>query len=145
MEDGNEIGSIETTMAEMVMSENGLFNGKLHDAMDAEVGNIIVQIEEVQPQKEQNEETFLTVPESITEKMVRFKYRWENLNNWSSGFFGIGKQRQRVRFEIGRYNTSAKKFSKIRSTPFVKQLTDSTYRIPTQLYTISQICNNKMN
>ena len=25
------------------------------------------------------------------EKSIRFKYRWENLNNWSSGFFGIGK------------------------------------------------------
>ena len=58
---------------------------------DAETGTIIVQIQEVQPLKEANEENFLTVPESPTEKMVRFKYRWEKLNNWSSGFFGIGK------------------------------------------------------
>ena len=42
VEDGNEIGTVETTMAEMVTSEEATFHGKLIDAMDAEVGNIIV-------------------------------------------------------------------------------------------------------
>ena len=72
--------------------------------MDAEVGQIIVAIEEVQVKKEVDEETFLSVPEKEREKMIRFKYRWENLNNWSAGFFGIGKERMRVRFEVASFN-----------------------------------------
>ena len=46
-ETDNEIGSIETTIADMIMSEEGFFSGKLQDAMNTEVGTIIVQIQEV--------------------------------------------------------------------------------------------------
>ena len=49
VEDGNEIGTLETTIAEMVSSEDAVYNGMLHDAMDAEVGNIIVSVVDNRP------------------------------------------------------------------------------------------------
>ena len=49
MEDGNEIGTLETTIAEMVSSEDAVYNGMLHDAMDAEGGNIIVSVVDNRP------------------------------------------------------------------------------------------------
>ena len=56
---------------------------------------------------------------SEKEKMVRFKYHWDNLNNMNNGFFGLGKSRAKVRFEVGKYDPSTKKFRRLRSTPFV--------------------------
>ena len=78
--------------------------------------------------------------------MVRFQYRWECLNNMNNGFFGLGKSRARVRFEVARYNPTAKKYQKLKSTPFIKHdKENSLYKIPNQMYTYSQLCNKKLN
>lgn len=58
--------------------------------MDADVGIITVRAVEIQDQREAADSSLLTVPDP-REKTIRFKYRWEDLNNWSSGFFGINK------------------------------------------------------
>ena len=78
--------------------------------------------------------------------MVRFKYHWDNLNNMNNGFFGLGKSRAKVRFEVGKYDPSTKKFRRLRSTPFVQnEKKNGTYLIPNCLLTLSQICDRKMN
>ena len=78
--------------------------------------------------------------------MVRFKFRWECLNNMNNGFFGLGKSRGRVRFEVAKLNTETKKFQKLRSTPFIKnEKENSTYRIPDQIHFFSSLCDKRMN
>ena len=115
---GGEIGSLETTIGEIISAEESSFTGLLHNEMKEKVGTIIVSAKEIQVQNSLYEET--NPLNAQREKSIRFKYRWENMNNWSTGFFGIGKERQRVRFEVGKFNPKTKNYSKIRSTPFVK-------------------------
>ena len=51
---------------------------------------------------------------------IEFTYRWQNLNNLSSGFIGIGKKRMRVKFEIGREIPGTDKFAEILASHFIK-------------------------
>lgn len=131
----------------MITSENGYFKADLFDQTLATTGSILVTVDEVVDQGA-DEESILLSQHQNREKNIRFKYKWEDLNNMSSGFFGIGKQRQRVRFEVAKLDTTkknSKKYIKIRSTPFVKQTDSSTYKIPAQTYTMKKMCDNKKN
>ena len=87
--DGGEIGSAETSIGEIMAAEE-YFKAQLFDSTLSTVGSIIVTLKEAVSVGD-DPDAFLLKSDENREKSIRFKYRWENLNNWSSGFFGIGK------------------------------------------------------
>ena len=131
---GGELGSVETTMTKLFINEHNAFTAPLQGLG----GTLSVSCEEAKTHKE-----FLVKEK---EKMVRFRFRWERLNNMNNGFFGLGKSRARVRFEVAKYDVQNKRYQKLKSTPFIKnEKENSTYRVPSQVFTFSQICDKKMN
>ena len=106
-------------MTNLFINEHNAFSAPLC----GQGGTLSVSCEEAKTHKE-----FLVKEK---EKMVRFSTRWECLNNMNNGFFGLGKSRARVRFEVARYNAKNKSYQKLKSTPFIKnEKENSTYRIP---------------
>ena len=63
---------------------------------------------------------------------AKFRFKWTNLNNLSSGFIGIGRSRMRVRFEIGREIPGTQNFAEIYCTPHIKQRKSNDFELPMQ-------------
>ena len=71
----------------------------------ANKGNIIVRAEAVA---------------AGAEDYAKFKLKWQNLNNLSNGFIGIGRKRMAVRFEIGRQIPGTSNFAEIYKSRHIK-------------------------
>ena len=61
---------------------------------------------------------------------AKFRFRWQNLNNLSKGFIGIGRSRMRVRFEIGRAIPNTNNYAEIFCTAHIKQRDSPDFDIP---------------
>ena len=85
----------------------------------ASQGQLIVRAEAVQSSK----------------SCARFKFRWQNLNNLSAGFIGIGRKRMGVRFEIGRQIPGTNNFAEIFCTQHIKQKSPD-FDLPLQSLTL---------
>ena len=109
------IGSIETTMGAVMGAKKQMYEQNLIANGSASRGKIIVRAEAVQASN------FCT----------RFKMRWQNLNNLSAGFIGIGRKRMTVRFEIGRQIPGTDKFAEIWCSRNFKQ-TSEDFDFPLQ-------------
>ena len=72
---------------------------------------------------------------------ARFKFSWQNLNNMSAGFIGIGRKRMGVKFEIGRQIPGTDKFAEIFASQIIKQK-DGDYHLPLQSISLQKLCNN---
>ena len=70
--------------------------------------------------------TIIVRAEAVQESNANaeFSFRWQNLNNFSAGFIGIGKKRKGVRFEIGRQIPGTDKYAEIFASRNIKQQND---------------------
>ena len=126
----SELGDFETPMLMLLASEHKMITRSLKDKEGSQTGVLSVSYEETKVAAE--------FEGKECEKMVRFNYYWNNLNNMNNGFFGLGKYRAKVRFEVAKYDPVTKSFKRLRSTPFVQnEKKNSTYKIPTQLFSLS--------
>lgn len=99
------IGEVETSMAALMGAKAQTFSAPLVYKGNANRGTVIVRAEAVQESNANAE----------------FSFTWQNLNNFSSGFIGIGKKRKGVRFEIGRQIPGTEKFAEIFASRNIKQ------------------------
>ena len=103
------IGEVETNMGALMGAKAQTFSSPLtHGGSSKNRGTIIIRAEAVQESNSNAE----------------FAFRWQNLNNFSSGFIGIGKKRKAVRFEIGRQIPGTEKFAEIWASNMIKQQND---------------------
>lgn len=95
------IGEVETSMGALMGAKAQTYSAALsYQGNTKNRGTIIVRAQAVQSSNINAE----------------FSFKWQNLNNLSSGFIGIGKKRMRVRFEIGRSIPGTEKFAEIFAT-----------------------------
>ena len=66
------------------------------------------------------------------ETRAKFTCRWLKLNNKTKGFIGIGKERQKVKFLIGKSIPGTEnRFTRIWQSKFIKQeIEDGDYDVP---------------
>ena len=76
---------------------------------------------------------------------AKFSYRWQNLNNLSNGFIGIGRRRMAVRFEIGRLIPGTQNYAEIATTQHIKQKKSADFKIPIQQHSLAVLCNNNQD
>ena len=119
------IGSIETTMGAVMGAKKQMFESPLQANGSSNRGKIIVRAEAVQS----------------SNFCARFRLRWQNLNNLSAGFIGIGRKRMTVRFEIGRQIPGTNKFAEIWCSRNFKQQSPD-FDISMQQQTLAKLCNN---
>ena len=115
------IGECATTLGAVMGAKRQVFVSHLtKDGGTASQGELIVRAENVQKSK----------------VGCKLKYRWQNVNNLSKGFLGVGKKRQRVRFEIGREIPGTGNFAEIAATPHIKQPKEPDFDIPLRVYSL---------
>ena len=121
------IGEVETSMGAVMGAKAQTFSAPLTHKGSANRGTIVVRAEAVQESNAHAE----------------FSFRWQNLNNFSSGFIGIGKKRKAVRFEIGRQIPGTDKYAEIFASKMIKQKNDQPdYNIGKNVFSLAQLCNN---
>lgn len=108
------VGDVETSMGALMGAKAQTLSAELQYKGKKNRGTIIVRAEAVQ----------------TSNACAEFAYKWQNLNNLSGGFIGIGKKRMRVRFEIGREIPGTDKFAEIFATQFIKQSDNPDFSMP---------------
>ena len=118
--DYDVIGEVLTTMGAVMGAKAQMFQGTLtKSGASGSQGQLIVRAEAVQ----------------ASNVSARFKFRWQNLNNLSAGFIGIGRKRMGVRFEIGRQIPGTNNFAEIFCTQHIKQKSPD-FDLPLQSLTL---------
>ena len=121
------IGEAYTTMGNIMGAKAQMFTANLtKGGGSSSQGQLIVRAE--------------TVQHSNT--TAKFSYRWQNLNNLSNGFIGIGRKRMSVRFEIGRLIPGTQNYAEIATTNHIKQHKSPDFKIPLQQHSLAVLCNN---
>ena len=96
----SELGDFEVPILMLLASEHKMLTRQLKNKEGSQAGLLSVSYEETKVATEFEGKEH--------EKMVRFNYYWNNLNNMNNGFFGLGKYRAKVRFEVAKYDPVAK-------------------------------------
>ena len=125
--DYDVIGEVLTTMGAVMGAKAQMFQGTLtKSGASGSQGQLIVRAEAVQS----------------SNVSARFKFRWQNLNNLSAGFIGIGRKRMGVRFEIGRQIPGTNNFAEIFCSANIKQRDSPDFDLPLQTISLQKLCNN---